>query len=209
MKLDHSTIIVKRHMLRSPSIFPSRMTVLAHLLFREPFAFWGSDGKVHVADTPETNPRKAVMTIPKNLQEPLDFDKDLKKLMPDFYKSRIVDREMQIMQLKYVEANIDTFAAYTFDSQRGVSSQELTALSMNPLIFNIPDNVESSWKKACGELVEAVIKTVVRDHFMHHMDINDEKNWDSSFWFKMFEKFSAVREQLQTRKKAIETLQLM
>lgn len=209
MKLAHADVIVKRLMLKSPTIFPSRLSVLSHLLLREPFAYWGSDGKLHVDGLKETNPRKAVMNIPKDLQEPLIIDKDIKKLIPDFYKSRVVEREMKLMQYKYIEANIDVFASCNFDSQRSITSQELTVLASHPLLFNMPENIDNSWKKACGELIEAIIKALCTEHSLNSTELHSLKSWDSVFWFNLFEKMWAVKELLQPRVKSIAILQAM
>lgn len=202
MKLTHAEIIVKRIMLTSPLTSKSRLSVLSHVLLREPFAQWGQDGCVHIHKVKETNPRKAVMTMPEHLVQPIDIDKELQEMMPDYYAARLVERELEIMQYAFMEKNIDIYAKNNLSHQPGLEVEVLTANASNPLIFNIPDNVEASWKKAALEVVEAVILALKNEKFISK-SLNGEKNdplkaenWRMGYWASMYEKFHNVREQL-------------
>lgn len=202
MKLNHAEIIVKRTMLDSPLISKSRLAVLSHILLREPFAQWGEDGCVHVHNVKETNPRKAVMKKLDHLEKPLDINKELQELVPDFYEARLVEREMEIMQYAFMEKHIDCFAKHNMSHQAGLKAEVLTANAKNALIFSIPDNVEASWKKASLEVIDAVLLALREEKFIAR-NLNGEKNdplkaenWRMGYWASMYEKFHNVREQL-------------
>lgn len=202
MKLTHAEIIVKRIMLTSPLTSKSRLSVLSHVLLREPFAQWGEDGCVHIHNVKDSNPRKSVMSMPDHLVKPLDIDKEIQEMMPDYYEARLVDRELEIMQYAFMEKNIDIFAKRNLSHQPGLEVEVLTANASNPLIFNIPDNVEASWKKAALEVVEAVILALKNEKFISK-NLKGEKNdplkaenWRMGYWASMYEKFHNVREQL-------------
>lgn len=202
MKLTHAEIIVKRIMLTSPLTSKSRLSVLSHILLREPFAQWGEDGCVHIYKVKETNPRKAVMSMPNHLVKPLDIDKEVQEMMPDYYESRLVERELEILQYTFIEKNIDVFAKNNLSHQPGLKAEELTANSRNALIFSIPDNVESSWKKASLEVINAVLLALMEEKFISR-NLKGEKNdplkaenWRMGYWASMYEKFHNAREKL-------------
>lgn len=202
MKLTHAEIIVKRIMLNSPLTSKSRLAVLSHILLREPFAQWGEDGCVHVHNVKETNPRKAVMSMPNHLVQPLAIDKEIQEMMPDFYDARLVERELEIMQYAFMEKNIDIYAKKNLSHQPGLKAEVLTANAMNALIFNVPDNVESSWKKASLEVIDAVLSALIEEKFISK-NLNGERNdplkaenWRMGYWASMYEKFHNAREKL-------------
>jgi len=202
MKLTHAEIIVKRIMLISPLTSKSRLSVLSQIFLRDPDAHWGEDGRIHVYKIKETNPRKAVMSMPDHLVKPLVIDKEIQEMMPDYYEARLVERELEIMQYSFMEKNIDIYAKKNLSHQPGLKAEVLTANASNPLIFNIPDNVEASWKKAALEVVEAVILALKNEKFISK-SLNGEKNdplkaenWRMGYWASMYEKFHNVREQL-------------
>lgn len=206
MKLTHADIIVKRIMLESPLTSRSRLSVLSHILLREPFAQWGVDGRVHVYGVKETNPRKATMKMPAHLTQPIEIDKELQKLMPDYYEARLVERELEVMQHTFMEKNIDCFAKYNLSHQAKFDVEVLTANAANPLIFNIPDNVENSWKKAVLEVIDVAIQALLATKFISR-SLNGEKNdplqaihWKMGYWFSMYEKFYNTREKLSPTK---------
>lgn len=206
MKLTHADIIVKRTMLEHPLISKSRLSVLSQILLREPDAHWGADGRIHVYGVKETNPRKAVMKIPAHLAQPLDIDKELQKLMPDYYEARLVERELEVMQYAFMEKNIDCFAKRNLSHQAKFDVEVLTANASNPLILSIPDNVEDSWKKASLEVMDAAIQALLATKFIAR-SLNGEKNdplqaihWKMGYWFAMYEKFYNAREKLSPMK---------
>ena len=206
MKLTHSDIIVKRTMLEHPLISKSRLSVLSQILLREPDAHWGADGRVHVYGVKETNPRKAVMKMPAHLSQPIEIDEELHKLMPDYYEARLVERELEVMQYAFIEKNIDCFAKRNLSHQAKFDVKVLTANASNPLIFNVPDNVESSWKKAALEVMDAAIQALLENEFIAR-SLNGEKNdplkaihWKMGYWASMYEKFYNAREKLSPTK---------
>lgn len=206
MKLNHAEIIVKRIMLEHPLISKSRLAVLSQILLRDPDAQWGTDGRVHVYGVKETNPRKAVMKIPAHLAQPLDIDKEIQELMPDYYEARLVERELEVMQYSFMEKNIDCFAKRNLSHQEKFNVEILTANAANPIIFNIPDNVEDSWKKAALEVMDAAIQSLLAEKFIAR-SLNGEKNdplqsihWRMGYWFAMYEKFYNAREKLSPTK---------
>jgi hypothetical protein len=73
----------------------------------------------------------------------------------------------------------------------------------------MPENIDNSWKKACGELIEAIIKALCTEHSLNSTELHSLKSWDSVFWFNLFEKMWAVKELLQPRVKSIAILQAM
>lgn len=202
MKLTHADIIVKRTMLEHPLISKSRLSVLSQILLREPDAHWGADGRVHVYGVKETNSRKAVMKIPAHLSQPIEVDEELQKLMPDYYEARLVERELEVMQYAFIEKNIDCFAKRNLSHQAKFDVKVLTANASNPLIFNVPDNVEASWKKAVLEVIDAAIQALLENEFIAR-SLNGEKNdplkaihWKMGYWASMYEKFYNAREKL-------------
>lgn len=206
MKLTHADIIVKRTMLEHPLISKSRLSVLSQILLREPDAHWGADGRVHVYGVKETNPRKAVMKMPAHLSQPIDIDKEIQKLMPDYYEARLVERELEFMQYAFIEKNIDCFAKRNLSHQAKFDVKVLTATASNPLIFNVPDNVEASWKKAALEVIDAAIQALLENEFIAR-SLNGEKNdplkaihWKMGYWAIMYEKLYNARERLSPTK---------
>ena len=202
MNLTHAEIIVKRIMLKHPLISQSRLAVLSQIFLRDPDAAWGEDGRIHVYNIKETNPRKAVMSMPDHLLQPIDIDKELQKIVPDFYAAQSVEREFERMQYAFIEKNIDVFAKKTLSHQPGLTAEVLTANARNPLIFSIPDNVEDSWKKAALEVMDAVIKALKDEKFISKSlngECNDPlkaENWRTGYWASMYEKFYHAREKL-------------
>lgn len=206
MKLTHADIIVKRTMLECPLTSKSRLAVLSQILLREPDAQWGVDGRVHVYGVKETNPRKAVMKMPSHLSQPIEIDKEIQKLMPDYYEARLVERELEVMQYAFIEKNIDCFAKRNLSHQAKFDVKVLTANASNPLIFNVPDNVEASWKKAALELMDAAIQALLENEFIAR-SLNGEKNdplkaihWKMGYWASIYEKFYNAREKLSSTK---------
>lgn len=202
MKLTHAEIIVKRIMLKYPLTSQSRLAVLSQIFLRDPDAQWGEDGRIHVYNIKETNPRKAVMLMPAHLLQPIEIDKELQEIVPDFYAAQNVEREFALMQHAFIEKNIDVFAKKTLSHQPGLTAEVLTANARNPLIFSIPDNVEASWKKAALEVIDAVIKALKDEKFISK-SLNGERNdplkaenWRSGYWASMYEKFYHAREKL-------------
>lgn len=202
MKLTHAEIIVKRIMLKHPLISESRLAVLSQIFLRDPDAAWGEDGRIHVYNIKETNPRTAVMSMPEHLVQPLAIEKELQEMIPDFYAAKLVEREFEIMQYAFIEKNIDVFAKKTLSHQPGLEAEVLTANARNPLIFSIPDNVEASWKKAALEVMDAVIKALKDEKFISK-SLNGERNdplkaenWRTGYWASMYEKFYHAREKL-------------
>lgn len=206
MKLTHADIIVKRFMLEYPLTCKSRLSVLSQILLRDPDAQWGADGRVHVYGVKETNPRKAVMKMPAHLAQPLDIDKEIQKMMPDHCEAQLVERELEIMQHAFMEKNIDCFAKRNLSHQAKFDVKVLTANASNPLIFNVPDNVEDSWKKAALEVMDAAIQALLATEFIAR-SLNGEKNdplqaihWKMGYWASMYEKFYNAREKLSPTK---------
>jgi hypothetical protein len=202
MKLTHAEIIVKRIMLKHPLISQSRLAVLSQIFLRDPDAAWGEDGRIHVYNIKETNPRKAVMSMPEYVLQPIEIDKELQAIVPDFYAAQSVEREFERMQYVFIEKNIDVFAKKTLSHQHGLTAEVLTVNARNPLIFCIPDNVEASWKKAALEVIDAVIKALKDEKFISK-SLNGERNdplkaenWRTGYWASMYEKFYHAREKL-------------
>lgn len=134
--------------------------------------------------------------------QPIDIDKELQKIVPDFYAAQSVEREFERMQYAFIEKNIDVFAKKTLSHQPGLTAEVLTANARNPLIFSIPDNVEASWKKAALEVLDAVIKALKDEKFISK-SLNGERNdplkaenWRTGYWASMYEKFYHAREKL-------------
>lgn len=203
MKLNHAEIIVKRTMLNNPTISTSRLLVLAQILLREPYAYWGEDGCVHIHGVKETNPRKAVLNLPEHLQKPLDIDPELQKSIPDFYAARHVERELELNQFAFIEKHIDSLAKYTLSHQKEFNIDTLAATSDKALIFSIPTNVEASWKAATIELVDAVVASLMKTKFISRgissqfkKDPMELTSWLGGYWFAMYQKFKAIQESL-------------
>jgi hypothetical protein len=202
MKLNHADIIVKRTMLKNPLTSKSRLAVLSHILLREPFAQWGADGCVHVDGVKETNPRKAVLLLPRHLVKPLDMDEEIQTMMPDYYEAKLVERNLEIMQYSFMEKNIDVFAKRNLSHQPGLDVEVLKANAANPLIFNVPDNVEASWKKAALEVIDAAMLALKKENFISvgldgkAKDPLNSANWSMGYWACMYKKFHTAREKI-------------
>jgi len=204
MKLNHAEIIIKRMMLENPTISSSRLLVLAQVLLREPCAYWGDDGCVHIHGIKETNPRKAVLKLPAHLQKSMYIDPELQKSIPDFYAARLVERELELTQFAFIEKHIDSLAKYTLTHQKEFNTDTLSATSDKSLIFNVPANIEASWKTAAIELVDAIVAGLLKHHYIskgisshNKKDPMDLMSWKGGYWFAMYQKFKAIQESLK------------
>lgn len=205
MKLTHADIVVKRTMLGNPTISSSRLLVLAQILLRDPYAYWGEDGCAHVHGIKETNPRKAILKLPEHLLKPMDIDPELQKAIPDFYAARHVERELELHQFAFIEKHIDSLAKYTLSHQKEFDTDKLSSTSDKALIFSIPANIEASWKAAATELVDAIVAGLMQTKYIskgisstHKKDPMDLMSWKGGYWFAMYQKFKAIQDSLKT-----------
>jgi hypothetical protein len=196
MSLEHADIIVKNHLLNYPTIFKSRLDVLIEVLFRDPDARWTADGFVFVSGIDSVNHPEVKMAKVPHVEVPLHMNDELLKLAPAFYDVPKIERKMELMQLAFIEENIDEFAQNNFKFQGKMNLFHLDTLSSNALILNIPDNIESSWKKAALELVESTIIALRTKHQIDPDNAFTIDGWSSPRWFDTFMKFQAIRKTL-------------
>jgi hypothetical protein len=196
MSLEHADIIVKNHLLNYPTLFKSRLDVLIQVLFRDPDACWTADGFVVVSGIDSVNNPEVKMAKVPHLEAPLHMNDDLLKLAPDFYDVPKIERKMELMQLAFIEENIDEFAQNNFKFQDKMNLFHLDTLSSNALILNIPDYIESSWKKAALELVESTIIALSMKHKIDPDNAFTVDGWSSPRWFDTFMQFQDIRKTL-------------
>lgn len=199
MSLEHADIIVKKHLLNHPTLFKSRLDALVHILIVEDQAQWTSDGFVFMHNMSSVDDPAIKMAKVPHLEEPPYVNENILALEPSFYDIPKIERKMELMKLAFIEENINEFAQNNFKFQDKMSLVHLNMMSINSLIFSVPDVIHPSWKKAVLEVLDAIISELKTKY--ERTKNNNDKSFDTDGlgnkpWFELLTSFTNIRDKI-------------
>ncbi len=180
MPLAPAEINIKNHIIKYPLLFQSRMDVLKHVLIRDPESEWLPDGTI----------------LSRKIS--LEDDPAGKIDLPDFPISGLksnqsITNQIIVSKLKIIEENFDFVVANTMEFEKPFTTTDLHSLNNYSLLFNLPENIESSWKKAVVDLTDVSIIVLRNEYCKNNCSGHSVDDWTYPMHFEQFKKLKDIQ----------------
>lgn len=180
MALAPAEINIKNHIIRYPLLFQSRMDVLKHVLIRDPESKWMPDGTIR------SNHISVDDTIDGKINLS-DFP------ISEFTSERSISNSIIVAKLKIIEQNFDFVVSNKMDFENPIIKDDLTSLNEYSLIFNLPENIEDSWKNAVRQLAFEISIFLKNECCKNNCDGADVEHWLYPFYFEQYKKIQDIQ----------------
>ena len=189
MSLKPAEISIKHHIAQHPTMFTSRWSVLVHLLLRDgSYNYWLPDGRLASNDVSFEDVSDLKLKIGNFINAETDVLHQ--EIDPSGYAATLVERDMENINLSFMEKNLDIFASKNLSFQKPICDKDFKAISSNACLWSAHVDIEPSWLMAVNEFLTLSTKYMLANHYHSHdftkEQMDNELNWSLGIWFDLY-----------------------
>lgn len=184
MALAPAEINIKNHIIKFPDLFQSRFSVLKFVLLSDPESCWAQDGIIysrHISTQDVSNPKLNTSHLP-------DVPSELADLCATHITPIQIHRELELAKYLVIEKHLDTIVKVEMPDEKAMSAADVRQINEYSLIFQVPDNIEASWRVAVREILQAAIIATKQEYCKHQCDGSHADHWVYPFAFTTYHK---------------------
>lgn len=184
MALEPAEINIKNHIIKYPDLFQSRLAVLKFVLFTDPESCWAQDGTIYsrnISGQDVVNPKLNTSSLPA-------VPKELEALCDAHVTPMQVHREIELAKYQVIEKHLDTIVKASLPNEVAFTAADVRQINEYSLIFQVPDNVDASWRAAVREVLQVAIMATKQEYCNHQSDGSHVHHWGYPFAFEIYHK---------------------
>lgn len=190
MALAPAEINIKNHIIKYPDLFQSRLAVLKFVLFSDPESCWSQDGTIYsrnILGQDVVNPKLNTSSLS-------DVPKELAALCAEHITPMQVHREIELAKYQVIEKHLDIIVKVSMPNDVAFTAADIRQINEYSLIFQVPDNVEDSWRAAVREVLQVALISTKQEYCKHLCDGSHLEHWVYPFAFDTYKKLVDVQQ---------------